>query len=66
MDLKSGIHLITLSETCMAHEDIMDTELDISGYQYISKESWDIVVYARKDMSVFRRTNLEDDSIEGL
>lgn len=65
--LHSGIQLITRSEPWPNRNDI---EYEISGYTLFRKDrkgnnGW-VAIYARKDLVVTRRDDLEVDSVEGL
>ena len=68
-ELSSEIHLLTLSETWV-HENVTDAELDIVGYQLFRRDrgakGGGLAVYVRNDVSVVRRTDLENASVEGL
>ena len=68
-ELNSEIHLLTLSETWL-HKDITDAELQIAGYQLFRRDrgakGGGLAVYVRNDVSVVRRTDLENVSVEGL
>ena len=67
--LDSKIHLLTFSETWFDGE-ISDSEINIPGYTVfrMDRESKDggVAVYARNDISVIRRTDLEIEGVEGL
>ena len=68
-ELHSGFHLLTFSET-WAHEEITDSELEIPGYQLFRRDRGNkgggLAVYARNDVEVMRRLDLELSTIEGL
>ena len=68
LKLNSGILLITLSETWL-HKDITDAKLEIPGSTLYRRErttkGGGVAVYARNDISAFRKTDLENDSVEG-
>ena len=61
-ELKSEIHLLTLSETWLK-EDVGNGECDIPGYRLYRKDRkgnhGGVAVYAREDLSVIRRDDLE-------
>ena len=65
----SGIQLITLSESWLK-PDRSDSEFEISGYRLFRKDrkgnNGGVAVYARNDLVVTRRDDLEVDSVEGL
>ena len=67
--LDSKIHLLTFSETWFDGE-MSDSEINIPGYTVfrMDRESKDggVAVYARNDISVIRRTDLEIEGVEGL
>ena len=67
--LHSGIKLITLSESWLK-PDRNDSEFEISGYTLFRKDrkgnNGGVAVYARNDLVVTRRDDLEVDSVEGL
>ena len=69
LELKSGIHILTLSETRLA-ENIPDAEIEIAGYRIFRKDRCSkgggIVAYVRNDLAVVRRTDLETVDVEGL
>ncbi|CAB3991987.1 Hypothetical predicted protein [Paramuricea clavata] len=68
-ELKSGIHILTLSETWLA-ENISDAEIEIAGYRTFRKDRCSkgggIVAYVRNDLAVVKRTDLETVDVEGL
>ncbi|XP_048582992.1 uncharacterized protein LOC5512908 isoform X1 [Nematostella vectensis] len=68
-ELKSEIHLLTLSETWIK-EGASDGEFEIPGYRLFRKDRkgnhGGVAVYAREDMSVTRRDYLEVTSAEVL
>ena len=68
-DLKSGIHILTLSKTWLT-EDIPDAEIEIAGYRTFRKDRCSkgggIAAYVRNDLAVVRRTDLETADVEGL
>ena len=64
-----GIHFITLSETWL-NEQILDSEISIEGYKVFrldrANKGGGIAVYAKNELSVVRRDDLEMDGVEGL
>lgn len=68
-EVKSSFHLLTFSET-WANEEIFDSELEISGYQLFRRDRGSkgggLLVYARNDVEVVRRPDLESPTIESL
>ncbi|CAB4030915.1 Hypothetical predicted protein [Paramuricea clavata] len=67
--VQSGIHFITLSETLL-NRQILDSEISIEGYKVfrldrVNKGSG-VAVYAKNELSVVRRDDLEMDWVEGL
>ncbi len=68
-ELKSGIQLLTLSETWIKPET-PDKEYEIPGYMLVRKDSeancGGVAVYARNDLVVSRREDLEISDVEGL
>ena len=70
MKLKSGLHLITLSET-LTDKDITDKEVEIPGYQIFRRDRpkgvrGGVAVQAKNDLKILRRHDLESSKIEGL
>ena len=67
--LHSGIQLITRSESWL-RPNRNDSEYEILGYTLFRKErkgnNGGVAVYARKDLVLTRRDELEVDSVEGL
>ena len=67
--VKSSFHLLTFSET-WAHKEIFYYELEISGYQLFRRDrgrkGGGLLVYARNDVEVVRRSDLESPTIESL
>lgn len=68
--LKSGIHVLSFTETWLTKE-IMDGEVDISGYSLFRKDrnqskGGGVGVFVRNDIDVSRRYDLEIDDIEGI
>jgi exonuclease III len=67
--LKSGIHMITLSETWLTSE-IPDIEIEIDGYRVFRKNrdsrGGGVLAYVRNDLFVVRRADLETPSVEGM
>lgn len=65
----SDFHLLTLSETWL-HKEILDSKLEIPGYRLFRRDRGDkgggLAVYARNDVDVLRRSDLESSTIEGL
>ena len=68
-DLKNELHILTLSET-WAKRDLSDAELNIPGYKLFRKDrdgrNGGVAAFVRDDILVFRRDDLEVDSVEGL
>lgn len=69
-ELKSGLYLLTLSET-RTDKDITDKEVEIAGYQVFRRDRpkglrGGVAVYARNDVKILRRHDLEDQAIKGL
>ncbi|KAK2558583.1 hypothetical protein P5673_018760 [Acropora cervicornis] len=68
-EVKSSFHLLTFSET-WANEEIFDSELEISGYQLFRRDRGSkgggLLVYARNDVEVVRRSDLESPTTESL
>ena len=67
--LKSGIHLISFTETWL-NSSVLDEEVSIPGYTVFRKDRGSkgggVIVYARDDLSVVRRSDLERPDVEGL
>ena len=67
--LKSGIHLISYTETWL-NSSVLDEEVSIPGYTVFRKDRGSkgggVIVYARDDLSVIRRSDLERPDVEGL
>ena len=68
-EFKSEIHIIALTET-WANEQILDGEFEIPVYNIFRKDrdakGGGVLVFVRSDLSVFRRSDLDDTSVEGL
>ena len=68
-ETKSGIHLLTLSETWVKR-DASDGEFEIPGYKLFRKDrdgkNGGTAVFAREDIMVSRREDLELSSVEAL
>ena len=68
-EMKSGIQLLTLSETWIKPE-IPDKEYEIPGYMLFRKDReascGGVAVYARNDLVVTWREDLEMSDVEGL
>ena len=68
-ELKSEIHIIALTET-WASEQILVGEIEIPGYNMFRKDRYGkgggVLVFVRSDLSVARRSDLEDTALEGL
>ena len=68
-EFKSEIHIIALTET-WANEQILDGEFEIPGYNIFRKDrdakGGGVLVFVRSDLSVVRRSDLEDTNVEGL
>ena len=67
--LNSGIHLISFTETWL-NNSVLDEEVSIPGYTIFRKDRGSkgggVIVYARDDLTVIRRSDLERPDIEGL
>ena len=67
--LQSGIHLISFTETWL-NSSVLDEEVSIPGYTVFRKDRGSkgggVIVYARDDLSVVRRSDLERPDVEGL
>ena len=67
--LNSGIRLILFTETWL-NNSVLDEEVSIPGYTIFRKDRGSkgggVIVYARDDLSVIRRSDLEQPDVEGL
>ena len=68
-ELKSGIHLMALTET-LANKQILDAEIDILGYKIFRRhrgsKGGGVAVFAKNDLLVSRRSYLGVPDVEGL
>lgn len=67
--LKSGIHLLALTET-WADSGVHDGEFAIPGYKLFRRDGGatggGIAVYVKNEITATRRDDVEDSTVEGL
>ena len=68
-ELMNNIHLFPLSETWLDSQ-ILDSEIDISGYRVFrqdrNRNGGGVAVYARDDLNVVRRLDLEMSGVDAI